>query len=129
LPPRIDRFGASGNPETFDFLGFTHICATMRDGRFWVRRSGCAPSCEVKDQLTRRRHHPIAEQGRWLASVVRGLPRLLRRAGNRVAVASFRTQVTKLWHGTRERRSQAHTDQLNTDEPRRDPMAATARVV
>jgi hypothetical protein len=27
-----------GKPETFDFLGFTHICASMRDGRFWVRR-------------------------------------------------------------------------------------------
>jgi RNA-directed DNA polymerase len=27
-----------GKPETFDFLGFTHICARMRDGRFWVRR-------------------------------------------------------------------------------------------
>ena len=27
-----------GKPETFDFLGFTHICATSRSGRFWIRR-------------------------------------------------------------------------------------------
>ena len=27
-----------GKPETFDFLGFTHICARARSGRFWVRR-------------------------------------------------------------------------------------------
>ena len=27
-----------GKPETFSFLGFTHICATNRSGRFWIRR-------------------------------------------------------------------------------------------
>ena len=26
-----------GKPETFTFLGFTHICATSRSGRFWIR--------------------------------------------------------------------------------------------
>ena len=35
-------------PETFDFLGFTHICGKTRDGRFWLRRitiqSGCRRS-------------------------------------------------------------------------------------
>ena len=62
-----------GKPETFDFLGFTHICATMRDGRFWVRRITISKRMraklrEVKDQLKRRRHQPIPEQGRgWPA--------------------------------------------------------------
>ena len=46
----------AGKPETFDFLGFTHICAKMRDGRFWVRRITVskrmrAKLAEVKDQL------------------------------------------------------------------------------
>src|SRR5262249_49164287 len=27
-----------GRPETFDFLGFTHICATSKNGRFWLKR-------------------------------------------------------------------------------------------
>src|SRR5208282_1301430 len=27
-----------GKPETFDFLGFTHICGKTRDGRFGLRR-------------------------------------------------------------------------------------------
>jgi len=27
-----------GRPETFDFLGFTHICAVTRNGRFTVKR-------------------------------------------------------------------------------------------
>ena len=66
-----------GKPETFDFLGFTHICGKTRDGRFWLRRITIskrmrAKLAEVKDQLKRRRHQPIPEQGRWLASVVRG---------------------------------------------------------
>jgi RNA-directed DNA polymerase len=100
-----------GKPETFDFLGFTHICARMRDGRFWVRRITISKRMraklrEVKDQLKRRRHQPIPEQGRWLASVVRGYRAYYAVPGNRVAVASFRTQVTKLWHKTLERRSQ-----------------------
>ena len=33
---RGDR--GDGKPETFDFLGFTHICAKSRNGRFQLRR-------------------------------------------------------------------------------------------
>jgi group II intron reverse transcriptase/maturase len=100
-----------GKPETFDFLGFTHICARMRDGRFWVRRITISKRIRaklraVKDQLKRRRHQPIPEQGRWLASVVRGHRAYYAVPGNRVAVAAFRTQVTRLWHKALERRSQ-----------------------
>ncbi len=101
----------AGKPETFDFLGFTHICAKMRDGRFWVRRITVskrmrAKLAEVKDQLRQRRHQPVPEQGRWLGSVVRGHCAYYAVPGNRKAVASFRTQVTKLWHEALERRSQ-----------------------
>jgi RNA-directed DNA polymerase len=100
-----------GKPETFDFLGFTHICATMRDGRFWVRRLTVtkrmrAKLREIKDELQRRRHQPLPEQGRWLASVVRGYRAYYAVPGNRAAVATFRTQVTRLWHVALERRSQ-----------------------
>ena len=101
----------AGKPETFEFLGFTHICAKMRDGRFWVRRITVskrmrAKLAEVKDQLRQRRHQPVPEQGRWLGSVVRGHCAYYAVPGNRKAVASFRTQVTKLWHEALERRSQ-----------------------
>src|SRR5437762_7184076 len=66
-----------GKPETFDFLGFTHICGKGKNGSFWLRRTTIAKRLraklkQVKDQLVRRRHRPIPEQGRWLASVVRG---------------------------------------------------------
>ena len=100
-----------GKPETFDFLGFTHICARMRDGRFWVRRITISKRMraklrEVNDQLERRRHQPIPEQGRWLGSVVRGHLAYYAVPGNRTAVAAFRTQVTRHWHRALQRRSQ-----------------------
>src|SRR5271165_3668094 len=101
----------AGKPETFDFLGFTHICAKMRDGRFWVRRITVskrvrAKLAEVKDQLRRRQHLPVPEQGRWLGSVVRGHCAYYAVPGNRKAVAAFRTQVTRHWHAALRRRSQ-----------------------
>lgn len=72
------RMGLKGKPETFEFLGFTHICAEARDGRFKLARITSkkrmrAKLREVKTELRRRRHVPIPEQGRWLAAL---LPRL-----------------------------------------------------
>jgi len=57
-----------GKPETFDFLGFTHICGKTRGGRFWLRRITIAKRMraklkQVKDQLKARRHRPVPEQG------------------------------------------------------------------
>ena len=100
-----------GKPDTFDFLGFTHICGKMRDGRFWVRRITISKRVraklrEVKDQLKQRRHQPVPEQGRWLASVVRGHTAYYGVPGNRATVASFRTQVTRHWYRALRSRSQ-----------------------
>ena len=66
-----------GKPETFDFPGFTHICATAGSGRFRVKRITISKRMraklkQVKGQLTQRMHLPVPEQGRWLASVLRG---------------------------------------------------------
>src|SRR6185437_14146606 len=66
-----------GKPETFEFLGFTHICAKTRHGHFTLKRVTskkrmAAKRREVKAELMQRRHLPIPDQGRWLASVVRG---------------------------------------------------------
>jgi hypothetical protein len=62
-----------GKPETFQFLGFTHICAkTRKSGRFKLRRITNskrmrAKLLAVKDEMWRRMHLPVPEQGRWLA--------------------------------------------------------------
>ncbi len=100
-----------GKPETFDFLGFTHICATSGGGRFWVKRITISKRMraklkEVKDQLTQRMHLPVPEQGRWLASVLRGHMAYYAVPGNAQAVAAFRDQVTRHWRRTLRRRSQ-----------------------
>ena len=107
-----DRAGRGlGKPETFDFLGFTHICARSKSGRFWVKRITISKRMraklkQVKDQLRRRMHQPIPVQGRWLASVVRGHMAYYAVPGNAKAVRDFRDQVTRHWHKTLRRRSQ-----------------------
>ena len=100
-----------GKPETFDFLGLTHICAKTQDGRFFLKRITIskrkrAKLKQVKDQLKRRRHEPIPVQGAWLASVVRGHAAYYAVPGNINAVTTFRTQVTRTWYRALRRRSQ-----------------------
>jgi RNA-directed DNA polymerase len=100
-----------GKPETFDFLGFTHICAKSRSGWFWLRRITISKRMraklrEVNDQLKRRRHEPIPVLGRWLRSVVQGHMNHYAVPGNTDAVREFRTQVTRHWLKALRRRSQ-----------------------
>jgi RNA-directed DNA polymerase len=109
--PGIDRRQRGlGKPETFDFLGFTHICARMPAGRFWVRRITIkkrmrAKLAEIKDQLRRRQHDPIPVQRRWLTHVLRGHMAYYCVPGNSDAVSAFRYQLTLLWHRSLRRRS------------------------
>ena len=114
------RFAASnraavglGKPETFDFLGLTHICGKTRNGGFWLRRITIAKRMraklkQVKDQLMRRRHLPVPEQGQWLASVVRGHLAYYAVPGNIRAANAFRIQVSRHWFRALRRRSQRH---------------------
>ena len=100
-----------GKPETFDFLGFTHICGKSKSGRFWLRRVTISKRMraklrEVNDQLKRRRHQPIPVQGQWLRSVVQGHRAYYAVPGNTDAIAAFRTQVTRHWYQALRRRSQ-----------------------
>jgi group II intron reverse transcriptase/maturase len=103
-----------GKPETFDFLGFTHICARKREnGYFTVLRQTIrsrlqAKLNEVKAQLRRRMHHPIREQGAWLRSVVGGHIRYYGVPMNGPALRTFRHQVGLLWLRTLRRRGQQH---------------------
>src|SRR3954453_18445531 len=98
-------------PATFNFLGFTHICARARSGRFWVRRITIAKRmraklAEVKTQLRRRMHDPIPVQGRWLTQVLQGHVAYYAVPGNSNAVSPFRYQVSLNWRRTLRRRSQ-----------------------
>lgn len=101
-----------GKPETFDFLGFTHICAKRRkDGGFALGRKTIAKRLrakirEVKESLKRNRHRPIPEQGGWLRSVVQGHFKYYGVPGNRKALDAFRTQIGRDWLRALRRRSQ-----------------------
>jgi hypothetical protein len=98
-------------PETFDFLGFTHLCGVSMKGRFWLRcitikKRMRAKLAAVNEQLKRRRHLSIPEQGQWVGSVMRGHLVYFAVPGNTDAVAAFRTQATRHWYKALRRRSQ-----------------------
>jgi RNA-directed DNA polymerase len=86
----------------FDFLGFTHICAMSRDGRFQLRRQSMrkrlrAKLAEIKQGLKRRRHQRIAVQGQWLESVVAGYFAYHAVPANGRILSAFRYHVVQTW--------------------------------
>jgi group II intron reverse transcriptase/maturase len=98
-------------PETFDFLGFTHICAKTRTGGFTVRRKTMrkkvtAKLHEVKTELRRRMTRPIPEQGAYLRAVMAGHVRYYGVPGNGQALGAFRGSLQRLWGRTLRRRGQ-----------------------
>ena len=98
-------------PETFTFLGFTHICATNRSGGFKLKRVTSkkkmhAKLKSVKTEMRRRMHHPIPEQGRWLASVLQGHYNYYAVPDNSEAMRGFRRRVIWHWRSALTRRSQ-----------------------
>lgn len=100
-----------GKPETFNFLGFTLICGKSRQGRFLLKRRTRRDRMrgklrEVKEELRRRMHEPIPEQGRWLKQVVAGFFNYHAVPTNSDALVAFRYYVTVLWHRSLRRRSQ-----------------------
>ncbi|MFI5004346.1 MAG: reverse transcriptase domain-containing protein [Solirubrobacterales bacterium] len=101
-----------GKPETFSFLGFTHICGKARKtGRFKLKRITDSKRVraklrEIKVSLIKRRHLPIPEQGRWLASVLRGHCNYYAVPDNGKALNAFRHQIIRHWLKALRRRSQ-----------------------
>lgn len=97
------RRRGEGKPETFDFLGFTHICERHRKtGYFTVRRKTARKRMVAKlqalhQQLRQRRHEPIARTGQWLGSVVQGYFNYHAVPGNMRTLGTFRRRVIRLW--------------------------------
>src|SRR5258705_8599762 len=63
-PERRARRGL-GKPETFNFLGFTHICGRSRQGAFQLKRQTRRDRMRarlraIKEELQRRMHEPIS---------------------------------------------------------------------
>ena len=97
-------------PETFDFLGFTHICSRKKNGRFTIYRKTITKRLrtkikEVREILFRNRHKPLSEQGSWLRSVMQGHFNYYGVPGNRKALDTFRKQIQRSWLAALRRRS------------------------
>jgi RNA-directed DNA polymerase len=100
-----------GKPETFTFLGFTFICGTSRRGYFLIKRKSrrdrkMAKLKEIKEELRRRLHQSIPEQGQWLKQVVAGYFAYHAVPTNIEALMAFRFHVISLWGRALRRRSQ-----------------------
>ena len=100
-----------GKPETFDFLGFTHIAGTDRIGKFLLKRRTSrkkrhAKQARLKEEIARRRHHRVGEQHAWLCTVLEGHFRYYGVPTNIEALRQFRRHVHKTWLRWLQRRSQ-----------------------
>src|SRR3984957_18168209 len=100
-----------GKPQTFAFLGFTFICSKTRRGKYQIKRKSRRDRMRVKlqaikQELRRRMHQSIPEQGRWLKQVVTGYFNYHAVPTNGPTLTAFRFHVTNLWRRTLRRRSQ-----------------------
>lgn len=102
-----------GRPETFNFLGFTHISGQSRRGGFQLKRKSRSDRMraklrEIGESLRRRMHQTIDQQGAWLRLVLRGFYGYHAVPTNSVALWDFRYNVTDLWRRALRRRGQKH---------------------
>ncbi len=107
------RARGEGKPESFNFLGFTHSCATTRKGGFTVLRRTMrtrmrAKLKAVKLELRRRMHQPLPELGAYVRAVVTGHVRYYGVPMNYPPLFAFAQAVSRLWWRTLQRRSQRH---------------------
>jgi len=123
LAARNRKRRGEGKPETFNFLGFTHIGGKKRsNGMFTVVRQTMRKRLQaklnaVKVELRRRLHYPVPDVGQWLRSVVSGHFRYYGVPMNTPALAIFRFRIGWLWQRALSRRSQ--TGRVSWDRMRR----------
>ena len=99
-----------GRPETFDFLGFTHVCGKTRKGRFalvrlTMRKRLRAKLREIEMAFRWRWHDPVPEVGKWLASILRGHFNYYAVPLNFESLRAFQNQVIRMWRRGLSRRS------------------------
>lgn len=99
-------------PETFDFLGLTHICARRRsDGKFKLMRITIAKRQrdklkQIRRVLMRNRHRHPYDVGVWLKRLVQGYFNYFAVPDNHKTLDRFRTEVCRAWLKALRRRSQ-----------------------
>ena len=114
-----------GRTETFDFLGFTHVCARRRsNGSFILHRYSVAKRMRatlqaIRLKLRKRMHQPIGEVGRWLRQVVQGWMNYHAVPCNGERIRRFVDEITRLWHRAIVRRSQRGKSRWTWERMRR----------
>lgn len=115
------RFAASnrkrrgaGKPQTFNFLGMTHVCSRNRHGRFALKRHARVDRQRAFIQETKRwllanRSAPVPHQGQWLQQVLRGYFLYHAVPGTCKRLQAVRREVGRHWLRALRRRSQRHT--------------------
>jgi RNA-directed DNA polymerase len=100
-------------PDTFDFLGFTHICARSRQGKFTVHvktidkrlRKGLK---SIADWCKQHRHDPVSEQQKTLNTKLRGHYQYYGRRTNHASVRRFYREVCGIWRKWLNRRTRGN---------------------
>ncbi len=101
-------------PATFDFLGFTHICARSRRGRFTVhvqtqRKKVRRSLTAISRWCQRNRHLPVADQWRTLNAKLRGHYQYYGRPTNYRSLWQFYRGVRHIWKKWLNRRTRGKT--------------------
>ena len=132
MPPSDEQARAERDkPETFDFLGFTHICGKSGQGSSCCSGARCTKRMRAKlrairEELRRRRHLPVPSRGDGCGSVVRGYFAYHAVPTNVSRLGSFRTQVARHWQQVASAAKPARPDELGARMNRLDRTMASA---
>jgi RNA-directed DNA polymerase len=97
-------------PETFDFLGFTHVCARSLKGKFTVHVRTMAKRLRrglmaIADWCKQHRHEPVSEQQKALNAKLRGHYQYYGRPSNYCCIMQFYRRVRRIWREWLSRRT------------------------
>jgi len=97
-------------PETFNFLGFSHICARSRKGKFTVHVRTIAKRLRrglmaVSEWCRQHRHEPVNEQQKTLNAKLRGHYQYYGRPTNYCSLWQFYRRVRRIWREWLSRRT------------------------
>src|SRR6266404_1846706 len=153
LPKRFEKYGLTLHPEktrliefgryaarnakkrgekpaTFNLLGFVHICARSRQGKFTVHVKTIAKRLRrgltaIWDWCQQHRHDPVSEQQKTLNAKLRGHYQYYGRPTNYRSLRQFYRGVRRVWRKWLNRRTRGRwlTWEKYLDLLRRHPLS------
>ena len=105
-----DRDKSSGQPESFDLLGFTHYWGRSLRG-YWVVKRKTSDSRlsralrTINQWCSKNLHEPLAEQQQTLSRKIRGHCAYYGITGNSSCLSAFRLWVVRTWRRWLSRRN------------------------